>query len=471
MSFKNFLSILRARWRLAASIFAMVVLFTIVINLMLPKQYIATATVVVDARADPVVGTVNPDQLASSYLATQVDIASSDIVAERVVKALNLDQVPEFQNQWRQSTKGRGDLKTWLASNLHKRLIVTPSRDSSVISIAVNWPNAAAAAALANAFARAYIDTTVDLKVEPEKQYASWFDKRSVEMHSDLEAKQRVLSEFQQATGITATDQRLDIENTRLAELSTQLSAIQEQRQESQSHQRQLQSHDDTAPEALQSPLIANLKADLALVEAKLKHEEVNLGKNHPEYQTTEAEAVSLRQRIDLEIAKIAESAGNVTQINVRRESDVRAALEEQKQKVLELKRQRDQLDVLQSDVVNAQKNLDTVTQRLAQSSLESQLQQTNVLLLTSASEPLQPVSPRVALNLVLGLFLGVLLGSTAALFLEMARPRVRNADDLMQLLSVPLLGRVRSGRLLAGRTAGTIGGLMPRSSETASGP
>ena len=480
MTAGQFLRILQARWLLVSMGFIAVVVPTFIVSWILPKQYSATATVVIDAKADPVVGTVNPEQLASSYLATQVDIANSPVVARRVVKALKLDELPQFQQRWRKITNGRGELDLWLAGVLHKRLSVTPSRDSNVISISVTWPDAAAAAALANAFAKAYLETTIELKVEPEKQYATWFDQRSMDMHADLEAKQKRLSDFQSASGITATDQRLDIETTRLSELSSQLSVIQEQRQESESHLRQLQNHDDAAPEYLQSPLIGNLKSDLALAEAKLKNAEVNLGKNHPQYQTTQAEIDSLRHRIDQETAKIAASLANLTQINLRRENDARAALEEQRQKVLELKRQHDQLDVLQGDVVNAQHNLDTVTQRLAQSSLESQLQQTNVLMLTSATEPLLPSSPRVLFNVIIGLFLGALLGIVAALFCEQARPRVRGGDDLAQLLTLPLLGSIRSARaaIKSGRnrrlavhtTGGAISGPLPGSSQTPTG-
>jgi chain length determinant protein EpsF len=479
MNLGQFLRILGARWRLAFGVFASIVLVTLAGSLISPKQYIATATVVVDAKADPVMGTINPDQLSTSYLSTQVDIASSRVVAVRVVKALKLDEVSLFQKQWREATQGRGDLITWLANSLHRRLTITPSRDSNVISISMNWPDGATAAALANAFAKAYVDTTIELKVEPEKQYATWFDQRSMEMHSDLEAKQKQLSDFENSTGITATDQRLDIENTRLAELSSQLSAIQEQRQESESHQRQLQDHNDTAPEVLQSPLIASLKSDLARAEAKQRNIEINLGKNHPAYQTGEAEVISLRDRVAQETAKIALSLGNTTQINLRRENEVRAALDDQKRRVLELKREHDQLDVLQSDVVNAQHNLDTVTQRLAQSSLESQLQQTNVLLLSNATEPLQPSSPRLLMNMILGLFLGALLGSVTALVVEGVRPRVRGADDLTQLLSLPLLGRIRYGRptrkprrvrQLAIRADGVTSGPPPRSPETSTG-
>jgi capsular polysaccharide biosynthesis protein len=91
--------------------------------------------------------------------------------------------------------------------------------------------------------------------------------------------------------------------------------------------------------------------------------------------------------------------------------------------------------------VVTAQRNLDAVNQRLAQSSLESLAQRTNVVLLTLATEPLRPSSPKLRLNLSIALFLGALLGVGAALALELRDRRIRSAEDLTVFLGVPLLG------------------------------
>src|SRR5450755_335389 len=129
MSLQQLLSILRGRWRIAFSIFAAVMVAAVVISIVSPKQYIASASVVVDVRSDNVADAVYPGQ-PSSYLATQVDIIESEGVAQRVVRALKFDQSPEFQRKWQQSTSGKGDFGAWLADNLRRSLSVNPARDS-----------------------------------------------------------------------------------------------------------------------------------------------------------------------------------------------------------------------------------------------------------------------------------------------------------------------------------------------------
>jgi len=144
-------------------------------------------------------------------------------------------------------------------------------------------------------------------------------------------------------------------------------------------------------PEVLQSPVIAKLKDDLSDVEARQAEIAGRLGKNHPDYQAAVAEVTNLRARIAQESSKIVESLSSNTQVNVRRENDVRLALEQQKKRVLELKHQHDEAAVLQNDVTTVQRDLDAVSQRFAQSSLESQAQQTNMVLLSTATEPFTP--------------------------------------------------------------------------------
>jgi chain length determinant protein EpsF len=451
MSANQLILILRSRWRLALGVFSAILFIAIVFTLVSPKQYTATASVVIDAKSDPVsaVGAGFTDQLLTSYVNTEVDVIASQRVAQRVVKALKLDELPQLQKAWRSKTEGQGDITVWIADYLlqYKVVVGTTSKtkNGNLINIVVKWSDAKVAAAIANAFAQAAIDVNIELKIEPAKQFAKWFDQRSLALRAALQAKQKRLSDFENATGISTTDEKLDVENARLAELSTQLVDIQGQRQDSQSRQRQVSSNNESLPEVLQSPVIAKLKSDLSDAEARQADIAGRLGKNHPDYQGAATEVASLHGRIQQEAAKIASALGSSAQVNVRRENEVRIALEEQRKRVLELKHQHDEAAVLQNDVTTAQRDLDAVTQRFAQSSLESQQQQTNMVQLTTAPEPFVPSSPKLFLNLLAGILLGGILGVAAALMAERKDPRMRDDVQLLQLLGVPILVKIGS--------------------------
>jgi chain length determinant protein EpsF len=442
MSFGQFLLILRAHRLVALTMFVAMIGLAVAANLLLTKKYTAVAYVLVENKPDPVAAVVYAEE-QSAYLATQVGIIGSDRVAQRVVKALKFDQDPDLRQQWLQSTGGRGDFAAWLGDGLKQRLAVAPSGESNVINISVKSPDARGATALANAFAQAYIDTTVELKVEPARHYAGWFDERSRALRAELEAKQKLLSDYQSEKELISPDEHLDIESARLTELSSQLVTIQAQLQDSQSRQRQVSGDIDAVPEILQNPVIQSLKASLSQAEAKQKNIATRLDVSHPEYITTEAEINRLRERIARESETILASLGNTTQVNLRREREVSIALAAQKKRVLELKQLRDHAADLQNDVTTAQRNLDAVDQRLAQSSLEGETQQANVVLLAPATEPLTSSSPTLLINSVVGVFLGLVLGIGTALLLELTNRRVRGDAELVQLLGVPLLGKI----------------------------
>ena len=217
MTFSQFLSILKARWLSALLVLVLTVGTTVGVSLMLPKNYSASAAVVLDVRSpDPIAGMVLGAMAMPAYMATQVDIIQSDRVAQRVVQGLRLTENPETRQQWQDATGGKGNFEAWLADAIKKKLDVKPSRESNVINIGYTSPDPRFAAALANAFVRSYMDVSIGLRVSPAKQYNEFFDARGKELREALEQAQAKLTTYQKTSGILATDERFDVENQRL---------------------------------------------------------------------------------------------------------------------------------------------------------------------------------------------------------------------------------------------------------------
>lgn len=440
MTLQQFLLILWARRKLVLWTFLATVLTTTIVSLLLPEEFTASTAVVLDVKSpDPIAGMVLPGLMAPGYMATQVDIINSERVANRVVKMLRMDENPTIREQWQEATDGKGQIGPWLVQLLQKKLDVKPSRESNVINIGYSGGNPAFAAALANAFAQAYIDVNLELRVEPARQNAKWFDEQSKQYRERLDAAQKALSDYQQKSGIVATDERLDYETQKLNELSTQLTVAQAQTTDSSS-KRKGGGSAETLPEVMQSGLISQLKADIARLEARLKEVSGNFGVNHPQYQRSQAELEELKSRMNAEITRIASSIGTAGSISKQKESELVAAVDAQKARILKLKEQRDEITLLVREVETAQRAFDAIGQRTTQSRLEAQSVQTNVSVLNPASEPLKPSKPRVFLNILLSIFVGTMLGVGAALALELIQRRIRSAEDLQLALDLPVL-------------------------------
>jgi len=448
MNPQQFFRILRARWVLMLVTVLVIVGATIAVSLLLPPRYTATGTVVVDFKGiDPISGGILPMLPMSGYLATQVDIIRSHNVARKAVDLLKLTENPTAKELYMEETQGRGSIRDFLAELILKNLSVEPSRDSSVVNIGYTGNDPRFAAAVANAIIASYINTTLELKVAPARQTNTFFNEQIKTLKDSLEKAQARLSEYQREKGIIATDERLDVENNRLNDLSSQLVAAQAQTYDSQTRQRQVQDFvtrgqiPDTLPDVLSNPVIQNLKASLTQLEVKLNDISGKVGKNHPSYLSVVAEMDGVKRKLIEEMKTISTALANSASLAQKREDQIRGSLAAQRAQVLRMKEVRDEQAVLLRETENAQRAYDAAMGRMTQTRLESQTTQTNVAVINEAVEPIEPSFPKLILNVILAIVLGGMLAVGFALLRELSDRIVRSETDLAEALGVPVLG------------------------------
>ena len=457
MTFQQLLLILRARYKVLLFALLATVAITVAISVWLPKQYTATAAVVIDLKSpDMVSGLILQGMLAPAYLTTQVDIINSDRVAKVATKLLQMQKNAAVNLATLDTIPAKGSQADVLTRRLQKGLDAKPSRESNLININYTGTHPDFAAAAANAFAQAYINVNLDLRVAPARQYATFFDEQARSARARLEKTQLALTKYQQKNGIISTDDGLDYETAKLNETSSLLTGVQGQTTDSQSKRQNAQA--DTVAEVMQSTLINSLKTDISRLESKLTESSGNLGKNHPQTLRSEAELATLKAQLDAETQKITASIETTYQVSKQREQQLQSALASQKVRVLALNRQRDELNVLRRDLESAQSAFELVSQKASQTNIESQTNQTNIALLNPASAPTDPSRPRVLFNTLISVFLGLLLGMGAALVLELLNRRVRSSQDLADALGLPVLGTIGCATgMLKHRTTGAL--------------
>jgi len=441
MVFGHLLRVLRARLWITLLVLIAVVGTSVAVSLMMPKRYSSSTTMIMDFPAnDPVLGgQVFMQGSIASYLATQVDIMRSERVIRRVVSRLRLDENPILRQEWMKQAKGQGSFGGWVGWYVTENMRIDPSRDGAGLTLTVEAPDPQLAADIANGVAAAYVQTTLDMRTEPAKNYAAMFEEQARQYREQLAKAQAQLSAFQQQSGITASDERFDVENTRLQELSSQLVALQGAAVESRSRSDAV-ARGETMPEVVSSPLITALKTDISRVEQRLDEQGSRYGVNHPAYQATAAELNALKTRLDSELQKVSSSIRTSSSINSQREAQLRAALESQRGRVLALKKQRDQLAVYQREVDAAQRALELLSQRQTATTVESRSRQSNVSIVSSAHPDGKPSRPNPKLNVAIGVFFGLVLGVIAAIVMEAVQRPLRSADDLLDASGVPVL-------------------------------
>jgi len=449
MNITNLVLILWARRYIALIVLGVSILTSVLVSLVLPERFIATASVVIDQKLHPVTGLLVTPQLSPGYLSTQVEIISSHAVALKVVDTLRLTEQPAIREQFQSDTGGEGSLRDWMADNLLQYLKVRPSRDSNVIRIEFTGSDPLFAAELANAFADAYIQTSIELKVDPARRQAIWFEDQLSTLRDRLETSQKSLSEFLKSNNVVGIDgQRLDMETKKLDELAQQLVAAEGETYDAVTKLRQINGAKtdrqlQELPDILGNPLLQNLKADLVRAEGRFAEISERYDRNHPQYAAGSAEVTSLRLQLQREIATTRNAMIQASRLSQDKEAELISAFERQKHRVIELQNQRNEQEVLQREVESARQTYDDALKRTSQVRMESQLNQTDIAVLNPAIPPLQPASPKKLLNALLGLICGGLLGIGVALLVEFIDRRVRHTSDIASGLGVPVLAEL----------------------------
>ena len=225
MNFRLFMAIVRARFFLIVFTLVIAVGIAGVLTFLAPKKYQAATFLLFNLKDDnPFDSTVLPAQLSSSYLATQLDVIRSQNVALKVVDQLGLADQPGWRQAYSQSGVKIIPIRDWIAAQLLANLLVEPLPNSShVVSVSYEALGAVDAAKTANAFAQAFITTTLELILEPARRNAAWFDEQLKILKKRVEAARARMTDFQVQKGIVAMDEKLAAENLRLDDISRKL--------------------------------------------------------------------------------------------------------------------------------------------------------------------------------------------------------------------------------------------------------
>jgi uncharacterized protein involved in exopolysaccharide biosynthesis len=498
MTLMQFLSLLRARLKLIVGVVVAVVGVVTIVSLIIPKQYVASASVVVGpsgAAAASLDARSSISQTVDSIVATQEDIIGSRHVAEKVVDSLGLEHDP---NAWQliggNSINPLNKVKSWLSSllpqddngaggpstlrdqladALSKNLHLTSQLNSRVINLNYTSNDPQFAAKAANAFADQYMAAVLNLNVQPAKATSRWLDDQTKQLKANLERAQAKLAAFERQTGIVGVGDKLDLENARLTQLTTQLVAAQAQGYTSDSQQKQLKTFlkkGGSVPTEVQaSPMVQQLRLRITQQQATLTDLSHQVGRRHPKYRAAETELRQLRGELSTTQRTVAKGLLDNTGMSAQQVTALKNAIAQEKAKILELTGDHNRAALLQQGVDNARQTYSNALQQASQANMASQMDRTDISMIAPAVMPRSPAKPRVGFNIAVAFVLGTVIAIGLALWAELNNRFVRSPDDILEFIGVPVLGvlgTVRHAQPAARRISGPDIRSLPRYEE-----
>ncbi len=434
------LRVLQSRWKtsLVASLVAAAVVS--LFGVYFPSIYTATSSVLVDMRADLVSGAQT--SASPSLFATEVEVVKSQRVLSKVIDSLKLDEHPSLKSQFLHTFSTVG-FKRWVRLLIQKNLAVDVSQGASVMKISFTNPDAELSAAIANAFAAAFVETSLALRIERAEKYSEFFNERAKAMRENVEKAQGKLTAFQKTVDVLPNGEKQDLEVTKLNQLEEQLLRIQASLRDSTS--RTVLAQESIEP-MVNNPVVASIRQELMRKESQLAELKSRYDDNHPQVLEVRSALAALKDKLANEQARAAASQGESKAISKRREAELRKAIELQREKVFAKGVSKNGLSSLQKEIEAEQRAYDYVQNRYSQASLERHNNLPTATLLSRAEIPDESKKDIMIRSYwkILFLALGV-FGVVAAFVQEFFDRRVHSAEDITAYIGLPIIGTMPS--------------------------
>ncbi len=401
----------------------------------LSPRYTATAQLYVDPRELQLVDReLTPRAQDVSGMAmvveSQARLITSNSVLLQVIRQSSLDKDPEFgggaSNGALSSLLGLFGLEprpadqnkavqTAALEALSKHITIRKTERSFIVDVEVWSHDPARAALLANALANAYLAESRNSQAAAARRATSDLSSRLKELRDRLRNAETALATYKAQNNFVGTQDTL-ISDQQLSASNQRLAAARAATLDAQARYDQIESSRRTAsdagaiPEALQSPTIANLRAQYAESRKRYAELTAELGPRHPALRQTEKQVDDLRRTINEEIDRFAQAASNDLTRARDYEASLNKALEAQKRQSVELSQASVRLRELEREVDASRDVYQAFLKRSRETEEQESLNTSAARIIGEATIPQRRTfPPGMSLLAMLGFLLGTL--------------------------------------------------------------
>jgi polysaccharide biosynthesis transport protein len=501
----DLLSILAAvlrRWKLIAAVTLSALIATYGVLKLVPSLYKSTVEILVfdpQGQIDAAVQKpISPfvDAIGYDAMNTEIAIIKSKSVALRVARELGLDRDLEFQphnrlaelaerlgfprlsraiNNGAQTIGGTEEEKAesldQAADALLKGLEV--QSESYIISVSTTSQNPIKAQRLASTIADDYLASQREVRQDALQRVAAWLKSRVDDLQSRVLETESSIEKLKAESGITDTglnnvsDQQIRALNDQLmaarGEVTEQRARLEEAHRLVETNsgaqtlpelmasvtKRRLTREDQGGPSSEDRMLPQLLGSSEAMTKLRQQREELSwrievlsskLGERHAEVIAARTQLAGIDKQISAEVNNVLANIQNAYDIAVRRQQSLEASFEKltaargNSATYLKLQQLQRLADADRKLYENYLSQYNEISQR-------STLQDTSARLISPATLPRWPSSPRHMRFYAFGGILGIGGGFLLAFLLEYLRPGVKTGTEIEQSFGRPVVG------------------------------
>lgn len=452
--------VLRDRRWVIAGVASAVLLLALAATLLATPIFRASSTLQIERDTMKIMDveglTPTESPMDRDFYQTQYELLRSRSLARRVVQDLHLARHPQFAEKMAKVDESLADQQPTpsvlrdareraLVEDALRSLTIEPIRNSRLVRVNFDSPDPALSAKVANAWSDAFIAANLERRFDASSYARKYLEERLAQLKGKLEDSEKTLVDFAADQQIVSTgDNQPSLSAQNLGELNAALAVAQASRIRAQASWDQARGGDGLGlPQVVQSPLIQKLRESRSLLAAQYQEQLRTFKADYPDMRRLAGQITETDAQIAAEVGHIRAAVRSEFEAARAQEQLLEGRMAGLKNDVLDLQGRSIRYNILRREAETNRQLYDGLLQRYKEIGVVGSVGANNVSVIDRADVPEKRHSPRIPLNLAVGLLLGLFAGVLGAFLLHHLDRRLHTPQDLEAATDVPVLGAI----------------------------
>ncbi len=461
ISLKWLFAFLIRRWMLIASVGFVVFVASLTTILLQPDRYTATALLLVNGGQDRA---LSPEQMINGDITpsvpavdSQLEVLRSEMLAGRLVDALNLASDPEWNPFLAPSASSAGQVIPGANQEQVRRVVVRNVMSATAVQrrgltyaaeVSVTSLNPQRSAEMANGLVELFRQYQLEARIASSQRANEWLAARVQVLRADVQAKEAAAERYRADHGLISVQGALLTEQQ-----TTQLQAdiAQARADLAATEARYLQVQQDSAngvsgesiASVLNSGLVSNLRQQEAEIARRQADYESRYSPLHPALVNVRAEREDIRVQIAAEIGRILTGLRGDVDVARARLNTLETNMAQLRGELVGNNEELVTLRELEREAGAARSVYESFLQRFHEIAEQGSMRSAPAELVSAAGVPTGPNSPGTAFAVLVSLVLGLGIGLVAGFLAQALDEGFGDADEVERKLGIPALAIV----------------------------
>lgn len=462
VNLRDYWQIISRRRNLILTFLLLVLLSTVVTSFLITPTYRASLLMQIDRETPKVLNYQDVTPVESindkDFYQTQYELLKSHTLARRVINELDLRQNPVMKKE-----AEPGNIATLIAgavqlfsSNENRvldeesqwvelvldNLTVDPVKNSRLVRVHYESTDPQVASMVLNNFIENFINMNLERRFDASSYAKGFLEERLARVKIRLEDSEQKLVAFARKNQIINIDEKENIQTQSLRETNIALARAEQDRIEVEAVYREMQAtKGDRLVEILDSKVIQNLKDTQANLQAEYQEKLRVFKPAYPAMLQLAGQIEEVDAKIALEVQNIRDAISSKYNAAVEKERLVKEKLSSIKEGVLGIQDRSIQYNILKREVDTNRELYEGLLQRMKEVGVAGGISTNNISIVDPAVIPQKKHKPRLLINILLALIVGVLGGVGLAFLVEHLDDTIKSPEDFERRVRLPVVG------------------------------